>query len=403
MTHDPAPARAAVDVVVIGGCGRVGLPLAITMADSGLRVAVLDVNQDALATVTRGRMPFSEPGAGPVLERVVADGSLAATSDAAVIATAQVVVIAVGTPVDDLGGPDTAALDAAVRSCSAHLRYGQLVVLRSTVFPGSTARLEKALTDTGREVDVVYCPERIAEGKAMVELRDLPQIIGSRSERARERATDLFGVLGSAPVHLDPEEAEFAKLATNAWRYLTFAVSNELYMIATRRGLDFGRIREGLQRGYPRAAGLPAAGLAAGPCLPKDTAQLAAFAGPAFAVGLAAMQVNASLPVFLVEHLAARHELDGATVGVLGMSFKQDSDDVRDSLALVVRDELVARGARVLCTDPYVDDPDLLPLEEVLARAELLVVAAPHTQYRDLEPGLPVVDVWDVVSPATRI
>lgn len=390
------------EIVVIGGCGRVGLPLAITLADCGRRVAIYDIDPDALASVARGEMPFQEPGAAPILKQVIDAESLTTTSDDNVLSRADIVIIAVGTPVNDSGAPDTSALDSVTQSCAQHLRDGQLIVLRSTVSPGSTARLERYLAE-GDSVDIVYCPERIAEGKAMAELRELPQIIGSRGGRARHRATSLFATFCNTAVQLTPEEAEFAKLATNAWRYMAFAIANELYKIATLGGLNFGRIREALQLDYPRADGLPAAGLAAGPCLPKDAAQLAAYAGSTFALGSEAIRVNTSLPAFLVDYLAERHELFGTKVGVLGVSFKKDSDDVRDSLSQVIIDELASRGAVVLCTDPYVDDPQLHPLDQVLGTADLLIVATPHSDYCDINTDIPVVDIWNVISATTHI
>jgi UDP-N-acetyl-D-mannosaminuronic acid dehydrogenase len=391
------------DVAVVGGCGRVGLPLALTLAESGLRTAVYDIDHAAIEQVVNGVMPFSEDGAQPVLSRILPHGLLRATADPSVVGQAETVIIAVGTPVDDRRRPDTTALESAVDVCRTHLRDGQLVILRSTVFPGTTAFLEKAFGDTGKAVDTVYCPERIAEGRAMTELRELPQIVGGRTKPVRDRAARLFGRVGPESVHLTPEEAEFAKLATNAWRYMTFAIANELFMVANDHGLDYARVRAGLQYGYPRAAGLPAAGFAAGPCLPKDTAQLAAFAGRSFPLGPAALEVNETLPRYLVRRLADRYDLANATVGLLGMSFKQDSDDVRDSLAYVVREELERRGARVLCTDPHVTgDPSLRPLAEVLDAADVLVVTAPHTEYRGLVTRVPAVDVCGVLDEGCR-
>ena len=248
------------DVVVIGGCGHVGLPLAIAFADRGANVAVYDVNPDAVAQVGDGRMPFDEPGAGPVLERVVAEGRLVASADPSIVGTAENVVVVIGTPVDEHLNPDQQAIPRALSGCSAHLRDGQLLILRSTVYPGVTALVEKMIARLGYAIDVSFCPERIAEGKAMTELFELPQIISARKERTFERAETLFGLLTASQVRMTPEEAELAKLFTNVWRYIKFATANQLYMIANDRGLDFERIRQGLMLDYPRAMDLPAAG-----------------------------------------------------------------------------------------------------------------------------------------------
>jgi UDP-N-acetyl-D-mannosaminuronic acid dehydrogenase len=259
--------------------------------------------------------------------------------------------------------------------------------------------VEQLVADNGLTMDVAFCPERIAEGKAMTELFDLPQIVSGTTSGARDRAAALFGELTDSVVHLEPEEAELAKLFTNTWRYIKFAAVNQFYMIADSRGLDFERIRAGLSQDYPRAQDMPGAGFAAGPCLFKDTMQLAAFNDNNFALGHAAMLVNEGLPLYVVSKLAEQHDLRSMTVGILGASFKGGSDDIRSSLAYKLKRILSFKARRVLMTDPYVTvDPDLVPLEKVLAESDLIIVATPHPEYRDLEIDKPVADVWNVVA-----
>ena len=265
------------DVVVIGGCGHVGLPLALAFADRGARVSVYDVSETAVATVNSGQMPFAEPGADEVLGRMLAAGRLVASADPRIVASAEHVIVVIGTPVDEHLNPKQIAITKALSGCSEFLRDGQLLVLRSTVFPGVTALVEKMMARLGREIEVAFCPERIAEGKAMTELFELPQIVSARTPAGTKRASALFGRLTSKIVVMSPEEAELAKLFTNVWRYIKFATANQLFMMANEQGLDFDRIRRGLAEDYPRAADMPAAGFAAGPCLFKDTMQLAAF------------------------------------------------------------------------------------------------------------------------------
>ena len=386
-------------VVVIGGAGHVGLPLAIALADRGSKVVVYDVSQKAVDLVNDGVVPFIEPGAEPILKKALADGRISASTDAAVVATAENVIVVIGTPVDEHLNPDPNAIPAALSSASDYFRDGQLLILRSTVYPGVTALVEKMVEELGLDIPVAFCPERIAEHKAMEELHSLPQIVSSRSESGRARAAALFGTLTDKIVHLEPEEAELAKLFTNTWRYIKFAAANQYYMIANDLGLDFARIREAMMTDYPRSADLPGAGFAAGPCLFKDTMQLASVTGGSFALGHSAMLVNEGLPDYLVRRIEERHDLPGLTVGILGMAFKAESDDRRSSLSYRLKRVLSFRAERVLTTDPYVtDDPDLVPLEQVLAEADLLVIGAPHAAYRDLEPAVPVVDVWNLLG-----
>jgi UDP-N-acetyl-D-mannosaminuronic acid dehydrogenase len=292
----------------------------------------------------------------------------------------------------------------ALRESVQHLRGGQLVVLRSTVYPGVTRRVAAMLAEHGLEVDVAFCPERIAEGRAMEELFTLPQIVSGTTPRARDRAAELFSHLTPSIVELEPDEAELAKLMTNTWRYLKFAAANQFFVMANDHGLDFERIRKALTADYPRAADLPGAGFAAGPCLFKDTMQLAAFSDNSFVLGHSAMLVNEGLPLYLVSRLEKRFDLSRMTVGILGMAFKGESDDIRSSLSYKLKRILEFRARAVLCTDPYVTTDDrLLPLETVLERADLLVVAAPHNAYRDLSPEVPVVDVWNLLGNGTRV
>ncbi len=374
-------------MVVIGGCGHVGLPLAIALASRGALVTSYDISASAVAAVSAGTVPFAEPGAESVLREVLAAGRLTATADPAVVAAAEHVIVVVD-----------GVVESRLAGLADHLRAGQLVVLRSTVQPGATARLEKLVADLGLDIDVAFCPERIAEGHAMTELFELPQIVSSRTGGGLERAIRLFRLLSPVLVPMSPEEAELAKLFANAWRYVSFGIANQLYAIANDRGLDYERIRQGLALGYPRGADLPRAGFAAGPCLRKDTSWLAG-AQSGFSIGQAAIAANEGLADYVVRRLEQRYPLAEMCVGILGMAFKAGSDDIRESLSYRLKRLLADRAAAVLCTDPLVTaDPDLLPLADVLARADVLVVAAPQPCYRNLPASQPVADIWGVTG-----
>jgi UDP-N-acetyl-D-mannosaminuronic acid dehydrogenase len=256
----------------------------------------------------------------------------------------------------------------------------------------------------GVRIDVAFCPERIAEGKAMTELFELPQIISSRTPRGMNRASALFSRLTGTLVPMTPEEAELAKLFTNAWRYIKFAAANQLYMMANDQGLDFERIRQGLILDYPRAADMPGAGFAAGPCLFKDTLQLAAYNNNNFALGHTAMTINEGLPLYVVHRLQQRFDLSQMTVGILGMAFKAGSDDIRSSLSYKLKHILDFKAGAVLCTDPYVTaDPRLRPLGDVLAAADLLIIGAPHPEYANLVTGKPVADIWNLLGRGVQV
>jgi UDP-N-acetyl-D-mannosaminuronic acid dehydrogenase len=392
------------DVVVVGGCGHVGLPLAIALASRGLDVAIQDIDARAVALVLSGELPFMENGAQEVLQRALADGRLTATTDRDVIARSEAVIVVIGTPVDEHLNPDPHAVTKALRESLDSFRDGHLVVLRSTVYPGVTRTIERLFTDAGLDLDVAFCPERIAEGRAMEELFSLPQIVSGRTQEARARAAKLFGALTQSIVELEPEEAELAKLFTNNWRYIKFAAANQFYVMANDHGLDYDRIRKALAHDYPRAADMPGAGFAAGPCLFKDTMQLAAFTDNSYVLGHSAMLVNEGLPLYLVTRMEQAHDLADLRVGILGMAFKGESDDIRSSLSYKLKRILEFRSREVFCTDPYVTvDDTLLPIEEVLERSDVLVIGAPHKVYADVVTDKPVVDVWNLLGNGTTV
>lgn len=391
-------------VVVVGGCGHVGLPLALALADNGHNVVSYDINSAVVKQVNSAQMPFDEPGAPPVLQRVLDSKTYAASDDPSCISQAEVVIVVIGTPVDEHLNPDAEAVPRAVSDFAQHLRDGQLLVLRSTVFPGVTSLVEAKLKQMGLNVDVAFCPERIAEGKAFVELFSLPQIVSGRTQSAIDRASILFSSLTKEIVVVAPEEAELAKLFTNTWRYIKFAAANQFFMIANEFDIDFERVRHAITFNYPRAQDMPSPGFAAGPCLFKDTMQLAAFNNNNFMLGHASMMVNEGLPLYLVSRLESQYSLSNMTVGILGMAFKAESDDTRSSLSYKLRRILRFKAKEVLCTDSYVQtDPNLLPLDHVVNNSDLLIIAAPHPEYKNITTEKRIVDIWNLLGNGTLV
>lgn len=394
------------DVCVIGGGGHVGLPFALICADSGLRTVIYDLDRRKVEQIRSGEMPFFEEGAEEMLRRTLASGRLEVEDRAEPISDCRFLVMIIGTPVDEHLNPSFTAIDRALRASLQYLRDGQILILRSTVFPGTSLRIQRFLAEAGLEIQVACCPERVAQGYSLREFRELPQLLSAFDPATLAAVRDLFAHFAREFVEMSPMEAELCKLMTNAWRYVQFATVNQFYMLATANGVDFDRILEGCRHNYPRMAGMPGPGLAAGPCLVKDTMQLAAFSHNHFMLGHAAMLVNEGLPSHLIELARRDGELTGATVGILGMAFKAGSDDPRDSLAYKLRKLLALEAREVLCTDPYVPDPNLVPLERVLAEADVLFVATPHEEYRRLPPlaGKRVVDVWNCLQkPAAAL
>ncbi len=382
------------NVVVVGGCGHVGLPFGMVLADHGMRVVLLDVDKAKVDSINEGKMPFLENGADELLPKLIGK-SLTATLDPECLRSAEIVISVIGTPVDEHLNPTVSALYRSLDDLIEYVPDGSLLVLRSTLYPGVTRLIKDRIDERNRQIHVAFCPERIAEGKAIEELTTLPQIISAFEPVAMAKAREVFSCIAPSIIELEPLEAELAKLFTNSWRYLNFAASNQFYMLAESYGLDFYRIYNAVTQEYPRMRSFARAGFAAGPCLLKDTLQLSAFSSNNFFLGHAAMLVNEGLPNFILTQLRAEG-LAKRTVAILGMAFKGDSDDNRSSLSYKLKKLLQVEARKVLCTDPFIADPRFVSVEEAVAQSDVLILGAPHSAYRDLEfpAGKKVVDVW---------
>ncbi len=384
-------------VAVIGGAGHVGLPLGLSFAAAGKKVVLFDVNERAIAGLREGRVPFIEDG-GTELLRAQLGQNLSLSTDPRCLSTVENVICVIGTPIDEHLNPKVDALLHAVDGIREHLNPSQLFVLRSTVFPGATQKVHEHLARHVPGIDVAFCPERVAQGYAIREIGSMPQIISGVGERATERARALFETICASTVELRPVEAELGKLFCNTWRYITFAVANQFYSLCADNGIDYYAVWEAITREYPRLQGLPKAGFAAGPCLFKDTMQLAAFFANDFPLGHAAMLVNEQMPRAVVRVLKAGLSLEGKTVAILGMAFKGDNDDIRESLAFKLRKLLMLECREVVCSDEFAQVPGFVPLEEAISRADAIVIGAPHSRYRSLELNKPFVDPWNIMG-----
>ena len=387
-------------VCIVGGCGHVGLPLGIALARAGTRACLYDIDEGRVREVRGGHVGYRERGADAALTEALATGRLEVTASPGAIGASDVVVVTIGTPVDEFLDPRVRSFDLALDDILANMRAGQLLLLRSTVFPGVTDRLARRMEERGLDVDVAYCPERVAQCYALEELCHFPQIVGGATARAVRRAGDLFGLLGVGLIELSPIEAELAKLFTNAFRYINFAISNQFYLIAQNFGADFHRIYAAVTRDYPRMAGFAPAGFVGGPCLLKDTMQLGAFNHNTFGIGQAAMTVNEGLPRAMVDAVKGRRDLRGDTAAILGMAFKGGSDDPRASLSYKLRKVLTLECRRVICTDPHIQDPEFVPLERAIEEADIVFLGACHEEYRDLVIRKPLVDVFNFLKRA---
>lgn len=387
------------DVCVVGGAGRVGLPLALVLSDSGFKTLILDINKTALETIANGTMPFREKGGEALLEKVHQTSRLTLSSEPNSVALAALIVLTIGTPVDEFNNPNLSLLTRCLDELIPHLRDEQTIILRSTVAPGTTNYIDGYLRSRGKKIGLAFCPERVVQGEAIEEIRSLPQLVSGTTSEALIAAKNLFCKIAPEVVEMSPLQAEFAKLVCNAFRYMQFAATNQLYMVVESAGLDYGELLSKMKRGYPRMGNIPGPGFAAGPCLMKDTMQLFAFQKHNFVLGQMATTINEGLPNFVVEQLARQFDLREKRVGILGMAFKADSDDIRNSLSYKLGKLLRFHGARVFYSDEYAKDPTFVSKEELVASSDIVIVGAAHHAYRQLHvpAKTTVVDLWNVI------
>ena len=315
------------------------------------------------------------------------------------MAGAKTVIVTIVTPLDEYLSPSLRPILALAEDMLGHVSQDQHIMLRSTVFPGTTEQLARFFADSHCDIQLSFCPERIVQARAITEYGTLAQIVSGNSAAATAHAEALFSALGAHCVSVSYLEAELAKLFSNSWRYIQFAIANQFYTIAAKQGVDFDKIHHAVTYGYDRASDMPKPGFAAGPCLFKDTMQLVAYCSDNFSLGREATRINEGLPAVMIEQLKAMTNIVGERIGILGMAFKGDCDDTRASLSFKLMKLLKFHGAEVLCADEYVADDSFLSADELFETCAYVIVGAPHSAYRDIRPppAVRVIDPWGIL------
>lgn len=400
-----APRKTDKLAVCVVGIGRVGLPLALFLANKGHTVYGVDVDQEKVNLISKGQMPFMEEGGLDLLKKC-AGKSLFVSTDFSNIAKAKVIILTLGTPVDENMNPSLVQIDKALAAARPHFKKGQLLILRSTVSPGTTDYVKSAINEIGLRVGenffLSFCPERIAEGKSLSELSQIPQIVGGVDRASTQKAAQFFKDLGIEVVAADSVSAELAKLFTNMYRYINFAIANEFMILAGNYHRDIYRIVDLVNKNYKRG-GLALPGLTGGPCLFKDGFFL--IGDVPFADLIAtSWKINESTPLFLIKKVRERTRLEGKKAVILGLAFKAEIDDIRESLAFKVKKALERERAKVFLHDPYVPGYQN-DLDQTLAGADLIFLATNHNFYQQMDiarvkklvsKNCVVCDVWNI-------
>lgn len=398
--------------VAVIGIGRVGLPLAIILAQKGYQVFGIGRDPQKIELINRGKMPFIEKGAPPLLKKFIGK-QLIATTDYSVISKCDFIILTLGTPIDENMNPSFDQINEALKSARKYFKKGQTLILRSTVSPRTTQYVSSIISDNkkfvlGKNFYLAFCPERIAEGKAIDEIISLPQIVGGVDRKSTKKAGAFFKKIGIQVVETDDVSAELAKLFTNMYRYINFAISNEFMVIAGNYHRDIHNIVDIVNYNYKRG-GLALPGLTGGPCLFKDGFFLVSDLPFADLISTS-WKINETVPMLLVKRVRERMKLNGKKVALLGLAFKEEIDDIRESLSFKVKKALEREHAKVVLHDPFVKDPAYeieKDLYKALENADLIFIATRHNAYKKLnlkkvkqivKKDCMVSDVWNVLG-----
>jgi UDP-N-acetyl-D-mannosaminuronic acid dehydrogenase len=383
------------NISLVGGAGRVGLPLALVLAEQGFKVNIIDSDIGRVAQINNRVMPFSEIGAQEILT-ATSEHQLAAVTDLSSIKESEVCILVIGTPVLENGRPGTDALFELVQEIKPYLNNVKILVLRSTVFPGVTSKIKELLLENKIEIEVAFCPERLVEGNAIYELRNLPQIIGVETSKGYDLAAEIFKRVSPEVLRTSTEEAEISKLFANSLRYLQFGIANEFFEICINKNINWENVWHALKYKYPRADALPKPGFAAGPCLVKDTQQLDYYYDGNFKLGKSVLEINENFPDFLISKLMEKIDISDKTIGILGMTFKGGIDDFRDSLSFRLKRILESKAGQVLCSDTHLQKSYFVGTDNLIEQSDIIIIASPHNEYKKIITNKPVIDIWRI-------
>lgn len=397
-------------IISVVGVGRVGLPLALFIAKANQHVFGIGRDQKKIDSLNGKIMPFMEKGAEILLKKHT-NINLFFTTNYQVIKQSDVIILTLGTPVDENMNPVLDQIDESINNMLPYLKKNQLIILRSTISPRTTFYVKekiemKTRLRFGKNIFLAFCPERIAEGNSISEIREIPQIVGGVDKASTKKAKDFFQSLGIKSVSSDAVSAELAKLFTNMYRYISFAMANEFMVIAESFNRSIYEIVDLVNKDYKRG-GLNLPGLTGGPCLFKDGFFLIND-NPYLDLITASWKINEALPLFILKKLHERVILKHKKITLLGLAFKPEIDDIRESLSFKIRKALLREHAQLVLHDPYVKDyrqqEVVHDLQKALQDAQIVIIATRHKQYvqkkkqiiKYLDKNTYICDIWNI-------
>jgi UDP-N-acetyl-D-mannosaminuronic acid dehydrogenase len=399
------------ETVSVIGLGRVGLPLALVLADKGFKVYGIGRDQAKMEGINKGTMPFMEKGASKILKKTIGRNFIA-TTDYSVVSKSNYIILTLGTPIDENMNPVYDQINSSVNSIKKFLKPNQTLILRSTVSP-ETTRYVKSIIDSetkltvGKNFYLAFCPERIAEGKAIEEISTIPQLIGGVDPKSSKNAELLFKSIGVKTLISDDVSVELAKLFTNMYRYINLAIGNEFWVLSENYKRDIHEIINLVNFGYNRG-GINSPGLTAGPCLFKDGFFLISDL-PFGDLISTSWKINEAIPLLLVKKIKEVTNLEDKKVTILGVAFKAEIDDIRESLSFKARKAFLRERTHIVIHDPYVKKYINQEIEtdvyNAITGADIIFIATNHMEYSRLNisklkklanKNCLISDIWNV-------
>ena len=386
------------NISIIGGAGHIGFPLGLILSSKGFKVSLIDKNKNNIKKINNGEVPFLEENSKKLLTDMRKKKRIYATDQINEISKSKYIIICISTPITNQLNPNLKPFINFFHQLKKKIKKDQIVIIRSSIYPGICEKIYKIIEKKCKNLS--YCPERIVQGKSIVELPKLPQLVSGKSKKAILESGKLFKTICKKIIYTEVIEAELIKLFSNAYRYINFAISNQFYMICQNQNLNFFKIRNIMREGYMRNANIPESGFTAGPCLLKDTMQLSSFYNHRFKLGHAAMSVNEGIPIFIIKKLQKKFDLRKKTVGVLGLTFKAETDDIRDSLSIKLVKLLELKKIKTLQSDEFYKNKKNISKNDLVKKSDIIILATPHKAYKRLKikKNKTVVDIWGLIE-----
>ena len=370
-------------IAIIGGAGHIGAPLGINLSLAGYQSILIDINKNNINLINKGKMPFIEKGAGKILKKQLKKKKIFASSKIDLVKNCKYIIVCIGTPVSSKNIPLKKDFINFFKKLKKYLIQEHIVIIRSSVYPGILDEIYKILKTKCNNLS--YCPERIAQGYSLIEQKKMAQIISGFNRKSITESSKIFRKISGKIVLSKVNEAEMIKLFSNAYRYSHFSISNLFYMMCVQKNLNFSKIRNLMMTQYNRNISLPNSGFVSGPCLYKDTMQLSHYFKNKFKIIKNIKNINEELPNFILKKLSKKYNLKKMTIGVLGVAFKPENDDIRDSLPMKLVKILKRKKINVIYSDDYYISKDTCKKNDLISNSDIIIIGTAHKSYRKLK------------------